>query len=99
MDGFDYDTIINIIGKFGCKETSLCTLIENDVKEKINANIKFKIRIFFETQLEAERNELIKEDPNFLEFKESPVVYLTVKIIDLISKSLFIKILKNSKFI
>lgn len=92
MEGFDYDTTINIIGKFGCKQTSLCTLIEHDVKEKINSNIKFNIELFFETQLETKRNELVKEDANFLEFKPSPIIYLTVKFIQSKYKN---NILKN----
>ena len=80
MEGYDYNLIINIIGKYGCDQTTLCTLIEHDVKEKINCNIKFNLEIFFETQLEAKRSELIIEDPGFLEYKESPIIYLTVNI-------------------
>ncbi len=78
MEGFDYDSIINIIGKYGCNQTTLCTLIEQDVKEKIKSDIKFNFQIFFETQLEAKRNELVIEDAEFLEYKDSPIIFLTV---------------------
>jgi len=79
MEGFDFETIIHIDGKFGCNQTSLCTLIANDINEKISPNINFEFEILFETQLEKKRNELIKEDPSFLEYKESPIIHLTVK--------------------
>lgn len=78
MEGYDYDLIINVIGKYGCDQTTLCTLIEHDVKEKINPSIKFNFEIFFATQLLEKRNELVIEDPGFLEYKESPIIYTTV---------------------
>lgn len=78
MEGYDNETIINVIGKYGCDQTTLCTLIEHDIKEKIDSNIKFHFDIFFETQLQSKRKELIIENPGFLEYKESPIIYLTV---------------------
>ncbi len=78
MENFNYDTIMNIIGKYGCNQTTLCYLIEKDAKEKINSQLKFQFDILFETQLELKRQELIKEDANFLEYKHSPIIYLTV---------------------
>ena len=81
MEGYDYDSIINVIGKYGCNQTTLCTLIEHDVKEKISPAFKFNFEIFFETQLAAKRNELVIEDPEFSEYKESPIIFLTVTFI------------------
>jgi ATPase subunit of ABC transporter with duplicated ATPase domains len=78
MEDYDNDSIINVIGKYGCNKTTLCTLIEHNVKEKIHLNIKFHFEIFFETQLQSKRNELVIEDPGFLEYKDSPIIYLTV---------------------
>ena len=83
MENFDYETVIHIIGKFGCDQTTLCTLIEEDTKKKISQNLKYEIEILFETGLKAKRDQLIIEDPEFLEYKDSPIVYLTVKILKL----------------
>lgn len=78
MDAWDKNNIINIIGKYGCHQTTLCTFIEKDVKEKINPYIKFNFEILFETQLNTRKSDLVKEDPNFLDYKDCPIVFLTV---------------------
>jgi hypothetical protein len=79
MDNFDYETVIHIIGKFGCHQTTLCTLIEEETIKTINPNLKYDIQILFETALKAKRDQLIIENPEFLEYKDSPIVYLAVK--------------------
>ena len=81
MDSFDYETIIHIIGKFGCNKTTLCTLIETEVKNKISPDIKFEFNILFETQFEFKRTELIKDDITILEYPSSPIIFLFVNLI------------------
>lgn len=93
MENFDYETVINIIGRFGCNQTTLCTLIEEDTKKKISQNLKFNTEILFETGLKNRRDQLIIEDPDFLEYKDSPIVYLTVNFFK--KKFLIFKFFRN----
>jgi hypothetical protein len=81
MENFDYETVIHLIGKFGCHQTTLCTLIKEETIKTISQDLKYDIQILFETALKAKRDELIIENPEFLEYKDSPIVYLTVNYI------------------
>jgi hypothetical protein len=71
-------THIYIIGKLDCPKVSLCKKIVHELGSKNIGNYKFEFVLAFETPFEFCVEELVKENLEFLEFKESPIIYIQV---------------------
>ncbi len=70
---------IFIVGRFDCPKVALCRILSDKMKkDKCLVNINFMMS--FETQFDQNREKLIKEDITFLEYSESPLIYIEVKL-------------------
>jgi hypothetical protein len=73
--------IIYVLGRLDCTKVTLC----KQIAEKIVKNskrkylIRFEFEIKFETQFDLLKENLIKEDLDFLSFQSSPIIYYKVK--------------------
>jgi hypothetical protein len=69
---------IFIIGRLDCTKLTLCRQIVEDLLKK-NVNLKFEFVMAFETPFEIYREGLIKENIEFLEYPNSPIIFIQVK--------------------
>lgn len=70
---------IFIAGRLDCPKLTLCRQVVDDLLKK-NISVKFEFVIAFETPFEIYKEELIKENIEFLEFPNSPIIFLQVSI-------------------
>jgi hypothetical protein len=66
---------IFIVGRLDCPKVTLCRYICEQLYEKQPGNFKIEFVLAFETQFDLYREDLYKENPAFLEFRESPIFY------------------------
>lgn len=71
-------TQIYIVGKLDCPKISLCKQIVNELEIRKIGDYKFEFVLAFETPFEFHVEELVKENLEFLEYKESPIIYIQV---------------------
>ncbi len=69
---------ICIIGTLDCPKVTMCRQIIEDLKKRDIASAKFEFILAFETPFEQHREELFKEDLEFLKYKSSPIIYSKV---------------------
>ena len=77
---------IKIVGRMDCTKTTLCRQIVEDLySKKINKNVKFEFVIAFETPFEFMIEEIKKENLEFINYTNSPVIYIEVKFLFIFS--------------
>lgn len=64
---------LTILGKLDDPKVYLCKKIASYLENTINFSVKFIL--LFETQFLAYREELVKQDPSFSSWKDSPIIY------------------------
>lgn len=75
------NSTIYVIGKLDCQKVTLCRLIVEDLDKKQTCLVKFEFQLYFENQFECYYNELLKDNINFMEYKQSPIIYIKVRMI------------------
>ena len=73
---FAEDTIV-ILGRIDCARLTHCRALISNILDKISAkNMKTHFVICFETQFESLRNYLLKQDLGFIDYPDSPIIYI-----------------------
>jgi len=73
---FAEDTIV-ILGRIDCPRLTHCRALISNILDKITAkNMKTHFVICFETQFENLRNYLLKQDLGFIDYPDSPIIYI-----------------------
>ena len=73
---FDVDTLI-ILGRIDCPKLTHCRVLISNILDKISEKkMKTHFVICFETQFEFLRNYLLKQNLGFIDFPDSPVIYI-----------------------
>ena len=73
---FDTDTLV-ILGRIDCPKTTHCRALVGEILDKISSNhMKVHFVISFETQFDDLRNYLLKKSLGFIDFDESPIIYI-----------------------
>ena len=76
---FAEDTIV-ILGRIDCPRLTHCRTLISNILDKISAkNMKTHFVICFETQFESLRNYLLKQDLGFIDYPDSPIIYIQEK--------------------
>jgi len=71
-------SFIHVMGTFDDPKVTICRKIVDDLKEKSIPCHAFQFKIDFETPFLQHRDEFIKDNPNFLKFMSSPIIYFQV---------------------
>lgn len=69
---------IYIVGKLDCPKVTQCRQIVEDMMKKKVSSVKFEFVLAFETPFELYRDDLLKENSDFLKYQESPIIYIQV---------------------
>jgi hypothetical protein len=69
---------VKILGTLDCSKVNLCRLIVEELMKTPNSNAIFEFILAFETPFEQYRDELLKENTEFLKFPSSPIIYIEV---------------------
>ncbi len=69
---------IYIIGRLDCPKITMCRQAVEDLKKRNVTSAKFEFNLAFETPFEQYREELLKENLEFLKYTESPIIYIKV---------------------
>ena len=73
---FGVDTLV-ILGRIDCPKLTHCrTLISNILDKITSKNMKTHFVICFETQFESLRNYLLKQNLGFIDYPDSPIIYI-----------------------
>jgi cyclophilin family peptidyl-prolyl cis-trans isomerase len=73
---FDQDTLV-ILCRIDCPRLTHCRALISNILDKITAkNMKTHFVICFETQFESLRNYLLKQNLGFIDFSDSPIIYI-----------------------
>ena len=73
---FAEDTIV-ILGRIDCPRLTHCRTLISNILDKISAkNMKTHFVICFETQFESLRNYLLKQNLGFIDYPNSPIIYI-----------------------
>ena len=73
---FDQDTLV-ILGRIDCPRLTHCRALISNILDKITAkNMKTHFVICFETQFESLRNYLLKQNLGFIDYADSPIIYI-----------------------
>ena len=73
---FDQDTLV-ILGRIDCPRLTHTRALISNILDKITAkNMKTHFVICFETQFESLRNYLLKQNLGFIDFSDSPIIYI-----------------------
>ena len=76
---FAEDTIV-ILGRIDCPRLTHCRALISNILDKISdKNMKTHFVICFETQFESLRNYLLKQDLGFIDYPDSPIIYIQEK--------------------
>ena len=72
----DVDTLV-ILGRIDCPKLTHCRILISNILDKISdKKMKTHFVICFETQFEFLRNYLLKQNLGFIDFPESPIIYI-----------------------
>ena len=70
------DTLV-ILGRIDCPRLTHCRVLISNILDKIESkNMKTHFVICFETQFESLRNYLLKKDLGFIDYPDSPIIYI-----------------------
>ena len=73
---FGVDTIV-ILGRIDCPKVTHCRELISKILDKISSKkMKTHFVTCFETQFENLRNYLLKQDLGFIDFQDSPIIYI-----------------------
>ena len=73
---FGVDTIV-ILGKLDCPKLTHCRVLISNILDKISEKgMKTHFVACFETQFDCYRNYLLKQDLSFIDFPDSPIIYI-----------------------
>jgi peptidyl-prolyl cis-trans isomerase-like 6 len=72
----DKSATIYILGKYDCPRVTHCQAIVSDVIAKIGSIQKTEFITCFETEFDTYREELLKDNKEFIDFTQSPLIYL-----------------------
>ena len=73
---FGVDTLV-ILGRIDCPRLTHCRVLISNILDKISSkNMKTHFVICFETQFESLRNYLLKQDLGFIDYPDSPIIYI-----------------------
>ena len=73
---FDVDTLV-ILGRIDCPKLTHCRVLISNILDKISEkNMKTHFVICFETQFEFLRNYLLKQNLSFIDYPDSPIIYI-----------------------
>ena len=73
---FGVDTLV-ILGRIDCPKVTHCRELISKILDKISSKkMKTHFVICFETQFENLRNYLLKQDLGFIDFQDSPIIYI-----------------------
>jgi len=73
--------IVYVLGRLDCSKVTLCKQIAEKMLKNSNRKylISYEFLIEFETQFDLLKENLIKEDLQFLSFQSSPIIYYKVR--------------------
>ena len=73
---FDTDTLV-VLGRIDCPKLTHCRALIGEILDKINSiHLKVHFVECFETQFDNLRNYLLKKNLGFIDFDESPIIYI-----------------------
>ena len=73
---FGVDTLV-ILGRIDCPKLTHCRVLISNILDKITSkNMKTHFVICFETQFESLRNYLLKQNLGFIDYPNSPIIYI-----------------------
>ena len=73
---FGVDTIV-ILGRMDCPRLTHCRVLISNILDKISEKkMKTHLVACFETQFESYRNYLLKQNLSFIDFPDSPIIYI-----------------------
>ena len=73
---FGVDTLV-ILGRIDCPKLTHCRVLISNILDKISSkNMKTHFVICFETQFESLRNYLLKQNLGFIDYPNSPIIYI-----------------------
>ena len=73
---FGVDTLV-ILGRIDCPKVTHCRVLISKILDKISEKkMKTHFVACFETQFENLRNYLLKQDLGFIDFQDSPIIYI-----------------------
>ena len=73
---FGVDTLV-ILGRIDCPKLTHCRALISNILDKISdKKMKTHFVTCFETQFECYRNYLLKENLSFIDFPDSPIIYI-----------------------
>ena len=73
---FGVDTLV-ILGRIDCPKLTHCRALISNILDKITSkNMKTHFVICFETQFESLRNYLLKKNLGFIDYPDSPIIYI-----------------------
>ena len=73
---FGVDTLV-ILGRIDCERLTHCRALISNILDKISAkNMKTHFVACFETQFDNLRNYLLKQNLSFLDYPDSPIIYI-----------------------
>lgn len=75
-NAIQYEHHITVLGRLDDSRATLCRHTAEQVMKANKDKIKLEFILAFETQFEFQKEELIKENIEFLELKQSPIIYL-----------------------
>ena len=73
---FGVDTLV-VLGRIDCPKLTHCRALISNILDKISSkNMKTHFVICFETQFESLRNYLLKQNLGFIDYQDSPIIYI-----------------------
>ena len=73
---FGVDTLV-ILGRIDCPKLTHCRALISNILDKITSkNMQTHFVICFETQFESLRNYLLKQNLGFIDYPDSPIIYI-----------------------
>ena len=73
---FGVDALV-ILGRIDCPKLTHCRALISNILDKISSkNMKTHFVICFETQFESLRNYLLKQNLGFIDYQDSPIIYI-----------------------
>ena len=73
---FGIDTLV-ILGRIDCPKLTHCRVLISNILDKISSkNMNTHFVICFETQFKSLRNYLIKQNLGFIDYPNSPIIYI-----------------------
>jgi hypothetical protein len=66
---------IYIVGRLDDPKVTQCRQVVEDMMKKAVTSVKFEFVLAFETPFELYRDDLFKENTDFLQFQTSPIIY------------------------